>query len=183
MKGGTEGPEKHTGTPLEPAHHLFILLKTQQFEIRTPLTRRYCLLDEIQGTASKQLEGEDVTQSLAGSPGRQWQRTLHQDLLKHRSLPRPTLQARDALMRFTYDSYFSPDVKHSIAHHATKKAGALLVRAGFSKSKRKIRSVIARSCQEQGVTAGGGQRAPFAGFPPQRMSIKSAAKRAGAGAP
>lgn len=40
-------------------------------------------------------------------------------------------------MHFTYDFYFFPDVKHSIAHHATKKEGALLVQAGFSKRKKK----------------------------------------------
>lgn len=40
-------------------------------------------------------------------------------------------------MHFTYDFYFFPDVKHSIAHRATKKEGILLVQAGFSKREKK----------------------------------------------
>jgi len=56
-------------------------------------------------------------------------------------------------MHFTYDFYFFPDVKHSIAHRATKKEGILLVQAGFSKRKKKTqhrKRLIAHSCQEQG---------------------------------
>lgn len=71
--------------------------------------------------------------------------------------PVPSTSTRDALMHFTYDFYFSPDVKHSITHCATKKEGILLVQAGFSKRKKQNtknnqhrKHLIAHSCQEQG---------------------------------
>lgn len=71
-------------------------------------------------------------------------------------LPVPSTNTRDALMHFTYDFYFFPDVKHSITHRATKKEGILLVQAGFSKREKKTtnnqhrKRLIAHSCQEQG---------------------------------
>lgn len=70
--------EKRRGAPIELACHLFILLKTQRFEIRTPLTRSNRLLEKIKGTASEQLKRDEVpvTQSLTGYPETQRRHTL-----------------------------------------------------------------------------------------------------------
>lgn len=70
-------------------------------------------------------------------------------------------------MHFACDFYSFPDVKHSIRHRATKKEGALLVRAGFSKQTNKPtknhtrKRATAHSCREQGVTAEEEQRSAF----------------------
>lgn len=66
-----------------------------------------------------------------------WQYALQSGRSEAPFISVSSTQSERALMHFTYDFYFFPDVKHSITHHATKKEGALLVQAGFSKREKK----------------------------------------------